>query len=316
MLGRSERESPAHAALAARIAGWGVAPGGRPGGGPVAPAVAQRGAVPPGPAGAAGVLDDTVDLLDLGTTADTLATVASIDDLAAVVHLGHPEQPSPELEQALLEGASSLIVTGAVAVPNQWVWVGPPGGGQGDQVIVDEAGMRDCRTVLRSLGASPRLVPTRTPVEERVLIAGPAGSLVIERSRVPAGLVELPDSAALQGRAPVWYGLLEARRTWAAFTKPAQVWLAFGPYDDHRGSLQPTLSLIADAGIDLQHLRSQASLMGPHVFFTSFSCPTSVMLDELVARLDDNGIAHRTLAVLPGTSFVPGPESIAPQWAR
>lgn len=59
MLGRSERESPAHAVLAARMAGW----------------------------------NDPVELLDLGTTADTLATVASIEALAAVVHLGHPEHP-------------------------------------------------------------------------------------------------------------------------------------------------------------------------------------------------------------------------------
>lgn len=294
MLGRSERESPAHAALAARIAGW-----------------EQAGA---------GVLDDAVDLLDLGTTADTLATVASIDDLAAVVHLGHPEQPSPELEQALLEGSPSLIVTAAVPVPNQWAWVGRPGTGapgqQGGQVIVDEAGMRDCRAVLRGLGASPRLVPTRTTVEERVALAGQAGSLVIERSRIPAGLVELPDSAALQGRAPVWYGLLEARRTWAPFEAPAQVWLAFGPYDDHRGSLQPTLAVIAEVGIDLQHLRSQSSVRGPHVFFTSFTCPTSQVLDDLVARLDAAGVAHRALAVLPGADFVPGPESLSPHWSR
>ena len=44
MLGRSERESPAHAVLAAQMAGW----------------------------------NDPVELLDLGTTADTLATVAGI----------------------------------------------------------------------------------------------------------------------------------------------------------------------------------------------------------------------------------------------
>ncbi|WP_125776749.1 hypothetical protein [Antribacter gilvus] len=284
MLGRTERESPAHAALAARIGGWAV--------------------------------EDTLELLDLGTTTGTLATVASIDDLGAVMHLGHPEQPWPELEEALLQSASSLIVTSAVAVPGEWVWVGPASGGPvGGQVIVDEAGMRDCRSVLRGLGVSPRLVPSRTTVDERVALAGPDGSLVIERSRVPAGYAELPDSAALQGRPPVWYGLLESRHAWPVFDEPAQVWLAFGPYDDHRGSLQPTLAVIAGTGIDLQHLRSHQSVLGPHVFFTSFSCPSSAVLDALVAELDQHGVAHRTLAVLPGADFVPGPLSLDPQWA-
>ncbi|MBL0886646.1 hypothetical protein [Myceligenerans indicum] len=281
MLGRDERESSAHALLAARAQGWSTEP---------------------------------VELLDLGTTADTLATVASIDDLSAVVHLGHPEQPSPGLERALLEGAASLIVTEAVPVEPQWVWVAT-GAGSGGQVVVDEAGLRDCATVLRGLGVHPRLVPTRTPVAERVALAGPDGSLVVERSRVPAGFAELPDSDALAERGPVWYGLLQSRTRAPEFDRPAQVWLAFGPYDDHRGSLQPTLAVIADAGIDLQHLRSQASVTGPHVFFTSFSCPSSAVLSVLVDELDTRGIAHRTLAVLPGASFEPGPDQARPRWA-
>lgn len=282
MLGRDERESSAHALLAARAQGWSTEP---------------------------------VELLDLGTTADTLATVASIESLAAVVHLGHPEQPSPGLERALLEGAPSLVVTAAVAVEPEWVWVAAAGR-SGGQVVVDEAGLRDCAGVLRGLGVHPRLVPTRTPVAERIGLAGPDGSLVVERSRVPAGYTELPDSAVLAERGPVWYGLLQSRPGAPGFTGPAQVWLAFGPYDDHRGSLQPTLSVIADAGIDLQHLRSQASVTGPHVFFTSFSCPSSAVLAALADELDTRGIAHRTLAVLPGAAFEPGPDRATPQWAE
>jgi hypothetical protein len=295
MLGRTERESGAHAALAAHLAGWS--------------------GVGEGSAVASAVADESRELLDLGTTTETLSTVASIDDLAAVVHLGHPEQPSPALEEALLDGASSLIVTAAVAVPAQWVWVAPPDA-VGGQVVIDEAGMRDCRDLLRTMGVSPRLVPTRTPVDERTAIAGPAGSLVVERSRVPAGWVELPGSERLGRHAPVWYGLLEARDAWPRFETPAQVWLAFGPYDEHRGSLQPTLAVLSDAGIDLQHLRSAPSTLGPHVFFTSFRCPEVGVLDALVAELDARRVAHRTLAVLPGEEFVPGPELLAPRWAR
>ena len=295
MLGRTERESAAHAALAAQLAGWsGVAAGS-----------AVRSKVP----------DESSELLDLGTTSETLATVASIGDLAAVVHLGHPEQPSPALEDAMLAGDPSLIVTAAVAVPTQWVWAGPPGT-SGGQVVIDEAGMRDCRSVLRAMGVSPRLVPTRTPVEERAAIAGPAGSLVIERARVPAGWVEQPGSARLNQGPPVWYGLLEARDALPALDSPAQVWLAFGPYDDYRGSLQPTLGVLSDAGFDLQHLRSRPSTLGPHVFFTSFRCPDVRVLDGLVDELEGRRIAHRTLAVLPGDRFVPGPDLLAPRWAQ
>jgi hypothetical protein len=295
MLGRAERESPAQAALAARTAGWS--------------GVAQGSAV------ASVVTDESRELLDLGTTAETLATVASIDDLAAVVHLGHPEQPSPALEEALLAGTSSLIVTSAVAISAQWVLVAPPGAG-GGQVVIDEAGMRDCRDLLRTMGVSPRLVPTRTSLDERAAIAGPSGSLVLERSRVPAGWVEQPGSERLGRHRPLWYGLLQARDAWPRFEAPAQVWLAFGPYDEYRGSLQPTLAVLSDAGIDLHHLRSHPSSLGPHVFFTSFRCPDVGVLDALVAELDARGVAHRTLAVLPGDEFVPGPEPLVPRWAR
>ena len=93
MLGRSERESGAQALLAATAAGWVDG-------------------------------DPTEALLDLGSTTATLSTVASIDALAAVVHLGHPAQPSHELERALLAAPPSLVLTGASAVPSQWVWVG------------------------------------------------------------------------------------------------------------------------------------------------------------------------------------------------
>ncbi|WP_402464259.1 ACT domain-containing protein [Isoptericola aurantiacus] len=293
MLGRTSRESPAHAALAAQGAGWsGVAPG--------SPVVSA-------------VLDESTELLDLGTTAQALATVASIDDLAAVVHVGHPEQPSPALEQALLAGDPTLLLTAAVPVEPQWVWVAPPGV-VGGQVVVDEAGVRDCADVLRPMGVSPRLVPTATSVEERAALAGEQGSLVVERSRVPAGWVEVPGSERLGAGGPVWYGLLEARRAWPRFTAPAQVWLAFGPSDDHRGSLLQTLALLADAGVDLQHLRSHPSASGPHVFFTSFRCPDVAVLDALVDELDGRSVAHRTLAVLPGDGFEPGPDPLAPRW--
>ena len=296
MLGRTERESPAHAALAAQLGGWSGL------------------FVPHGGAPAAAGPQELVELLDLGTAADTLATVASLADLAAVVHIGHPEQPAPALEEALLAGDPSLMLTAAMPVHTEWVWVGHPEA-TGGAVVIDEAGLRDCRDVLRTLGVSPRLVPARTPVEEREAIAGPSGSLVVERPRVPAGLVELAGTEHLAALPPVWYGLLESRDVWPRFDGPAQVWFAFGPYDDYRGSLQPTLALIADAGIDLQHLRSHPSERGPHVFFTSFLCPHVQVLDALVAELDARSIAHRTLAVLPGEGFVPGPAALAPRWA-
>jgi len=289
MLGRSERESGAHVRLAAQIARWHGADG--------------------WPAGTG-----ADDLLDLGSTSTTLATVASIDDLAAVVHIGHPAQPSHDLERALLAAAPSLIITSAVAVPAQWVWAGRPGQATGS-VVVDEAGMRDCRHVLRTLGANPRLVPSRTPLDERIALAGPDGTIVVERSEVPAGWEEIPGSARLSEGAPIWYGLVEARRRAPEFAGEAQVWLAFGPRDDHRGSLQQTLSVIAAVGIDMQHLRSHRSAAGPHIFFSSFSCPDASVLTGLIDELTSRDVAHRVLAVLPGRDFVPGPEALAPQWS-
>lgn len=286
MLGRSERESGAHALEAARLGGWDAAEGN----------------------------DGVEDVLDLGAMSATLATVARIEGMLGVMHIGHPAQPDHDLERALLASAPSVRVTAAVAVPSQWVWVSRAAEASG-QVVVDEAAMRDCRHALRSMGAAPHLVPARTGLAERVAMAGETGSLVVERPLVPEAFHELPGSERLGARAPLWYGLVESVSVPADFDVPAQVWLAFGPREDHRGSLQRSLELIADAGINLQHLRSQQSADGPHAFFAAFRCPSSTVLRGLRADLGRDGIAHRVLAVLPGHEFAPGPDAIQPRWA-
>lgn len=301
MLGRTERESASHAAAAAALAGWK---------GTYEPAELDWDSAPVGP----------VELLDLGGVTDTLATVAVIGDLSAVVHLGHPEQPAPALEEALLTGDASLMLTDAVAVPTQWVWVGLPDAARPHRatsgvVVLDEAALRDCRDALRPTGASLHLVPARTSVDERLAIAGPDGSLVIERDRVPAALAELPAGRRLSDLGPVWYGLLESRTTWPEFHEPAEVWLAFGPSEDHAGSLRETLGVISAAGLDLHHLRSQPTPDAPHHFFAAFGCRDSAVLDTLVAELERRGVANRVLAVLPGERFEPGPYALAPVWS-
>ncbi|SDC53819.1 hypothetical protein SAMN05216410_1858 [Sanguibacter gelidistatuariae] len=279
MLGKSARESGPHARLAAATGGWGEG-----------------------------------DLLDLGSTTATLATIANIANLAAVVHIGHPAQPTPELERSLLSGDRSLLLTQAVAVSPEWAWVGRTAEASGT-AIVDEAGMRDCRHVLRAMGVSPHLVPTTTTLTERIALAGEHGTLVVERSIIPAGFQELPGSARL-GQVPlIWYGLLQTHETLTRFERPAQIWLAFGPRDDHRGSLQETLGVIAATGIDLQHLRSQRSQAGPHVFLTSFTCVSSDVLESLLTEFTARGVEHRVLAVLTGQEFLPGPDALTPVWA-
>jgi len=301
MLGRTERESATHAAAAAAVAGWT---------GQAVPEDASWDFAPVGP----------VELLDLGGVTDTLATVAVIGDLSAVVHLGHPEQPAPLLEEALLSGDASLMLTDAVAIPTQWAWVGlpdvaAPHRATSGVVVLDEAGLRDCREALRPTGASLRLVPARTSVNERIALAGSDGSLVIERSRVPASLVELPSSRRLADLGPSWYGLLESRERRPDFAEAAEVWLAFGPGTEHRGSLRETLGVLSDAGLDLQHLRSQPTPNAPHHFFAAFQCQNSWLLDRLVADLDARGVANRTIAVLPGHRFEPGPAALTPTWS-
>ena len=282
MLGRSGRESGAIAHLAATLGGWRD--------------------------------EDDEDLLDLGTTTQALMTIGSIDDLAAVLHIGHPSQPAHSLEQRLLQSPASVMLTAAVAVPPSWAWVGRRADARGT-LIIDDAGIRDCRDALRDLGLSPHLVPSTTSLEQRLALAGPDGSLVIERSRIPAGYVELTASSLLPSE-PVWYGLARAVGTGAVtVAQPAQVWLAFGPSDDHLGSLGETLRTVAAAGFDLQHLRSQRSGAGPHVFYTSFACADPEAFTLLLAEFDARGVRHRVLAVLPGSSFVPGPDPVEPQWA-
>ncbi|HEY9411997.1 MAG TPA: hypothetical protein VIP77_20625 [Jiangellaceae bacterium] len=285
MLGRSELESGAQARSAARIAGW------------IDEDDATFGA-----------------LLDLGPTTATLSTVAHMPGLAAVVHLGHPAQPSHELERALLAAPPALMITSAVAIPAEWVWVGRTAEAAAG-VVVDDAAMRDCQHTLRMMGLNPQLVSTRTPIDTRIELAGAGGTLVVERTNVPPGFVELPGSAQLAEGAAIWYGLVEARDHLPDTLVSSQVWLAFGPHDDHRGSLQQTLAVIADAGIDLQHLRSHESKAGPHVFFSAFTCDDRSALEQLVREFDDREVAHRVLAVVPGQGFAPCPDGIVPMWS-
>ncbi|WP_029252365.1 hypothetical protein [Paraoerskovia marina] len=289
MLGRSEQESGTHASLAVDAGGW----------------VRADDALDAG----------TVEMLDLGSTGSTLSTTAGISGLRAVVHLGHPLQPAPGVEQALLAADSSLIVTAAVAITPTWCWVGRDGQASGP-VVVDEPGLRDCRDALRTMGAAPRLVPGRTSTDERVDLAGPTGTLVVERDRIPAGWAELPGSEALSGGNDVWYGLVEALP--AAPTVPAgtPVWLAFGPRDDHRGSLQQSLEILADHGVDLDHLRSMPSTSGQHVFFSAFTSPESGAFEALRSELAARGVRQRLLAVLSGVADAGAPGAIGPQWGR
>lgn len=282
MLGKSERESAVHAQLAAQLGGW---TGG-----------------------------DSV-LLDLGARSVTLATIAAIDGISAVVHIGHPAQPLPDLERLLLSTSNSLLFTAAVPVHSQWTLVGRSNETSG-VAIIDEAGMRDCRGVLRTLGLAPHVVPTSMSVEERAELAGEHGVLVIEKSLIPTGFHELSDAGRFSEIPPLWYGLLETVETLADFGSPSQVWLAFGPDQDHKGSLLTTLNVFAEHGVDLQHLRSQRSQAGPHIFLSSFGVPNSENLLGLLAQLSERGVAYRVLAVIDGTEFVPGPDALDPIWSN
>jgi len=270
MLGKSERESAQHARLAAQTAGWD---------------------------------DGDSVLLDLGSRTATLATIAAIDAISAVVHIGHPAQPDPELERLLLASDNALIVTHAASIESQWTLVARSTETNGTAVI-DEAGMRDCRHVLRSLGITPHVIASSTSVEDRVELAGEHGMIVLERSLVPQGFQELEAASQLSKLPALWYGLLQTADVLPEFEEASQVWLAVGPHQDHKGSLLATLNVFATHGIDLQHLRSQRSTSGPAVFLTSFGISGSTGLKALLGELSSNNVQYRVLAVLPGSLFV------------
>lgn len=280
MLGKSARESAIHVAAAATRAGWG---------------------------------DGGGEILDLGTRAATLSTIASIDAISAVVHIGHPAQPDPDLERLLLTGDDALIITDSVSIEPQWVLAARSAESSG-MVIVDEAGMRDCRGELRALGLAPRVVPSPTTMEQRVALAVEGDYLLVERDVIPRGFSEVAASARLARLPALWFGLLEASAGLPAFSAPAQVWLAVGPQEDHEGSLLATLSVFADHGVDLQHLRSARSTVGPHVFLSSFAISSSTQLRALLDTLEDRSVEYRILAVIPGDFRSEGPDAITPVW--
>jgi hypothetical protein len=164
-------------------------------------------------------------------------------------------------------------------------------------------------------------------VAERIAAAGVDGSIVIERDRAPLGWDEIPvavggmPGAALISGAPLlWYGLVDSRFTLPQFDQVAQIWLAFGPSGDYRGSLRKTLSEFSELGLDLTHLRSQRETAGPdgkprpHHFYSAFSCPSSAVLEQLIGALNGHQVRHRVLAAIPGGDFQPEPIGLTPRW--
>ncbi|GAA2515395.1 hypothetical protein [Rarobacter incanus] len=278
MLGRTSRESASTAWRAAVEGGW---------------------------------LVDETGLLDLGSTTATLQTVGSIAHLAAVVHIGNPSRPDPNLEHALLSSPAGVRIVAARSVPSSWAWVGQSAAASG-HTVVDEAGMRDCRHTLRAMGVHPHLVPTAMPVDDRIALAGVDGLLVVERDNVPAGYVDIPGSDQLGGR-PQWYGLVR-RDGEVRVTEPSRIWLAFGPTADHRGSLHSVLGSVADVGLNLVHLRSHPTHDGPHVFFCAFDVSAAAELDALVGAFRAMEVSHRVIAVLPRVVATPDPSALEPVW--
>ncbi|MDR2703378.1 MAG: hypothetical protein LBB58_03450 [Cellulomonadaceae bacterium] len=299
MLGRIERESPVHAALAAQAGGWSATAPSDAGTWDSAPTLGE-------------------EILDLGGMTDTFSAVAELDELAAVVQIANPEAPDPLVEDYLLRGEPTLMLVAAQAVTPEWVWVRSAEAARADSgrfVIVDEAGLRDARETLRSFGVPLRVVSGRMSVAERLENTGFGGSLVLERSRVPHGLTEVPGSQRLADLPQIWYGLVDSRLEPPTFERPAQIWLAFGPSNDRRGSLSETLQVFAGLDLNLTHLRSQREPGRPHHFYSAFRCPTSDVLNQLRAALTDMGVKHRVLAVLPGSDFRPAPVGLTPRWS-
>jgi hypothetical protein len=119
----------------------------------------------------------------------------------------------------------------------------------------------------------------------------------------------------------IWFGLVDTVEITPEFASSAQVWLAFGPSNDYRGSLKESLGLFADLGLDLTNLRSQrpdgrARSNLPHHFFTSFRCGSSAVLEQLVTALTERAVKHRVLGVVPGADFGTLPGGLVPQWSN
>lgn len=280
MLGRSARESHSQALSAALKAGW---------------------------------VQNPEDLLNLGVNSEVFSTVAKVSNISAIMHIGHPHQPDPELEQDLLSSQTNLLITDVISIPSTWVWVGR-GGEPIGPVVVDTAGLRDVLPILRKFGLSPRLVPVKTSLEERIELAGVTGTLVIEGDRVPSGFEVLPGNEELESFTDVWYGLVSAEAKIPDFIEPTTIWLAFGPAQDAKGSLRETLGVLSDSEVDLAHLRSYGTKAGPHAFLCAFESPSKDHLKQLIVSLNAQSVKHRVLGVLKGATDADTPHTLEPNW--
>ncbi len=277
MIGRCDHESAEHAAAAARAGGWHAEP---------------------------------LPLLNLGSLEATLHSVGYLEGLDAVIRLGQPHQPDVQLEQALLASPRGVGITDARAVLTEWTWVSRSG--QVSALLVDDVGYRDCRAALEALGLPVRVVPVGTSMAERISLSGSTGSLLVERSLVPAGWSET--GSGIDWNRTIWFGLCGRTADPVSLELPKVLWLSFAPVQDHRGSLGGILEILGSLGFDLVHLRSFELRPGYHIFFSAFVCERSDALANLERAFTDGGIHYRILAAIDQPVAPDASQGLAPVW--
>ena len=94
-----------------------------------------------------------------------------------------------------------------------------------------------------------------------------------------------------------FYGRLSGEELPQTLADPTCIWLCFMPPHDRPGSLSGVLASLAEAGLDLAHIRSLQTPEGRHVFQTAFRIGSGGPdLQEVLDAANHEGTRIRLLA--------------------
>lgn len=261
----------------------------------------------------AGWLIDGDLVPESGSLRQVLHTAGYIHDFAAIVRIGDPLQPRQDLEIALLEAPQGVRLVAVSSCQSQWAWAAETEGVQ-STVILDEDAFQDCRSVIEELGLLPHVVPTAMTLADRTKLASRGSSIVVEKSRIPKGWLELPGTESFQVAEPVWFGLVQHAKKPQELEAGSVAWLAFTPSVERAGSLRDVLGAFVECHIDLKHLHSFRRVDGSYAFSCTFRVDSEWSGRDILQALSEQGINHRLLAAFMSGDAEPASQLLAPQW--
>lgn len=237
--------------------------------------------------------DDSVSsVVRMADPAAGFATVSMASDVDLVVRIGDLRQPDIRVLRGLHDTRAAVQMVAAVTVESPWVWASTRPFPM-PRVRVPRRAYKDLHHAISLQGLDVEIVDDEL---SPALLAGAedgSRSVIVDRDEVPErfshrqGFAEVPDLV---------FGLISqvpARR-------PSYFWVVLVPATEAVGTLQGALGVIAEHGVDLDFLQSDATGRG-HRFFLGFASDRATV-EATTRDLLAIGMTAVVLAAVDGDS--------------